>query len=492
MHASAAHARDQDSLMKTFITDDFLLHGETARTLYHVYAAPQPIIDYHCHLQPDQIAANRTFDNLHQIWLEGDHYKWRAMRTNGIAETYLTGSASEREKFQAFAATVTKALRNPLYHWTHLELLRYFGIDDLLNESSAEAIWCEANRQLPHMPVHHLLTQSKVEVVCTTDDPADSLEFHEAIRSHGSLRTKVYPTFRPDKVFTVDQPSIFRAWIEKLSNAGGMDATSFDGLLSALRKRHDDFHALGSRLSDHGMSALDAQDCTPEEAAKIFDRALSGQAVAPTEAAMFRSFMMLFFGHLDAEKGWTKQLHIGVRRNNNTRLFRSIGADAGFDSIDDKPQASGLAKYLDDLDRDNRLPKTILYNLNPADNYLFGTMTGNFQDGSVAGKVQFGSGWWFLDQKEGMEWQINALSNLGLLSRFVGMLTDSRSFLSYTRHEYFRRILCNLIGSDVDRGELPRDMGLLGAMVVDVCYGNASRFFGFELPTATTASSSSS
>ncbi len=473
--------------MKTFITDDFLLHSETARALYHLYAAPQPIIDYHCHLAPDQIAANRTFENLHQIWLEGDHYKWRAMRTNGIDEKYLTGSATEREKFQAFAATVPKAVRNPLYHWTHLELLRYFGIDDLLDESSAEAIWSEAHRQLPNMPVHHLLTQSNVEVVCTTDDPADSLEFHEKIRTDGTLRTKVYPTFRPDKVFTVDQPTIFRAWIEKLSNTSSVDATSFDGLLAALRKRHDDFHAVGSRLSDHGMSALDAQDCSDEEAAKIFDSAMSGKVVSPTEASMFRSYMMLFFGHLDAEKGWTKQLHIGVRRNNNTRLFRAIGADAGFDSIDDKPQAAGLAKYLDDLDRDNRLPKTILYNLNPADNYLFGTMTGNFQDGSVAGKVQFGSGWWFLDQKEGMEWQINALSNLGLLSRFVGMLTDSRSFLSYTRHEYFRRILCNLIGRDVDRGELPRDMELLGSLVVDICYGNASRFFGFELPKASPA-----
>lgn len=468
--------------MKTFITENFLLQGDTAPELYHEYAKNQPIIDYHCHLPPDQIAANRVFDNLHQIWLEGDHYKWRAMRTNGIDEKFLTGAASEREKFQAFAATVAKALRNPLYHWTHLELLRYFGIDDLLDENSAEEIWDKANAQLPNMPVHHLLTKSNVEVVCTTDDPADSLEFHEKIRDHGNLRTKVYPTYRPDKVFTVDQPAVFRAWVEKLTHASGVDATSFDGLVAALRKRHDDFHALGSRLSDHGMSALDALDCTDEEAAAIFDKALSAQVVSPTEAAMFRSYMMLYFGKLDAEKGWTKQLHIGVRRNNNTRLFRAIGPDAGFDSIDDRPQAASLVKFLDDLDKENQLPKTILYNLNPADNYLFGTMIGNFQDGTIAGKIQFGSGWWFLDQKEGMEWQINALSNLGLLSRFVGMLTDSRSFLSYTRHEYFRRILCNMIGKDVDRGELPRDMKLLGSMVADICYGNASRFFGFALP----------
>ncbi len=468
--------------MKTFITENFLLQGDTAQELYHEYAKNQPIIDYHCHLPPDQIAANRVFDNLHQIWLEGDHYKWRAMRTNGIDEKFLTGAASEREKFQAFAATVAKALRNPLYHWTHLELLRYFGIDDLLDENSAEEIWAKANAQLPNLPVHHLLTKSNVEVVCTTDDPADSLEFHEKIRDDGNLRTKVYPTYRPDKVFTVDQPAVFRAWVEKLTNTSGVDATSFDGLVAALRKRHDDFHALGSRLSDHGMSALDALDCTDEEAAAIFDKALSAQVVSPSEAAQFRSYMMLYFGKLDAEKGWTKQLHIGVRRNNNTRLFRAIGPDAGFDSIDDRPQAASLAKFLDDLDKDNQLPKTILYNLNPADNYLFGTMVGNFQDGTIAGKIQFGSGWWFLDQKEGMEWQINALSNLGLLSRFVGMLTDSRSFLSYTRHEYFRRILCNMIGKDVDRGELPRDMKLLGSMVVDICYGNASRFFGFALP----------
>ncbi|MDQ8192339.1 glucuronate isomerase [Roseibacillus persicicus] len=466
--------------MKTFITNDFLLQSEVARELYHNYAKEQPIIDYHCHLPPDQIAENRTFENLYQVWLAGDHYKWRAMRSNGISERYCTGEGSDREKFDAFAKTVPKTLRNPLYHWTHLELQRYFGIDDLLDESSADAIWNEANSQLKDLPVHTLLEQSKVKAVCTTDDPVDSLEYHQQIKASG-LSTKVYPTFRPDKALAVDQPEAFNAWTDKLSEASGVDCGSFGSFLDALKQRHDFFHEMGGRLSDHGLSALDNEDCSETEAAVIFDEARAGREVSPEKAAKFRTYLMVFFGHLDAEKGWTKQLHLGALRNNNTRLLNELGPDTGFDSIGDFPQGQALSGYLDRLDSDNLLPKTVIYNLNPADNYMMGAMIGNFQDGTLAGKIQFGSGWWFLDQKEGMEMQINALSNLGLLSRFVGMLTDSRSFLSYPRHEYFRRILCNLIGKDVVNGELPHDMDLLGGMVSDICYGNAKNYFGLEL-----------
>jgi len=466
--------------MKTFITDDFLLHSDVAQELYHDHAKQQPIFDYHCHLPPDQIAANRRFDNLYQIWLEGDHYKWRAMRSNGVAERFCTGDATEREKFDAFARTVPRTLRNPLYHWTHLELLRHFGIDDLLDESTAESVWQRANEQLAETRVHDLLTRSRVAVVCTTDDPTDTLEHHRKIKEQGTLETRVYPTFRPDKALGVEQPAAFNAWTDKLAAASGTECATLDGFLGALKQRHDFFHEMGGRLSDHGMNALDEEDCTEREAAAIFNRARSGGQVSPGEAAAYRGFMMIFFGHLDAEKGWTKQLHLGALRNNNTRLLRKLGPDTGFDSIGDQPQAAALARYLDRLDQDDCLPKTVLYNLNPADNYLFGTMIGNFQDGTVPGKIQFGSGWWFLDQKEAMEWQLNALSNLGLLSRFVGMLTDSRSFLSYPRHEYFRRILCNLIGRDVANGELPRDMGLLAQIVRDICYGNARDYFGLE------------
>jgi glucuronate isomerase len=466
--------------MKTFITDDFLLQSDVAGELYHEHAKLQPIFDYHCHLPPDQIAANRRFDNLYRIWLEGDHYKWRAMRSNGVAERFCTGDATDREKFGAYAATVPRTLRNPLYHWTHLELLRYFGIDDLLDESMADSVWHRANEQLPGMGVHDLLSRSGVAVVCTTDDPTDTLEYHRRIREEGKLATRVYPTFRPDKALTVDQPAAFNAWTEKLAAASDIECGTLGGFLDALKQRHDFFHSMGGRLSDHGLNAVDADDCTEREATRIFAAARSGKQVTPAEAAAFRSFMMIVFGHLDAEKGWTKQLHLGALRNNNSRLLRALGPDTGFDSIGDQPQAAALARYLDRLDQDDRLPKTVLYNLNPADNYLFGTMIGNFQDGTVPGKIQFGSGWWFLDQKEAMEWQLNTLSNLGLLSRFVGMLTDSRSFLSYTRHEYFRRILCNLIGRDVMNGELPRDMALLGGMVRDICYGNARDYFGLE------------
>jgi glucuronate isomerase len=470
------------SPMKTFITKNFLLHSKPARTLYHEFAKDEPIFDYHCHLPPDQIAANRSFKNLYDIWLAGDHYKWRAMRSNGVAEKYCTGDASDFEKFKAFAKTVPHTVRNPLYHWTHLELKRFFGIDTLLNETTAKEIWDEANEKLasPEMSVHGLLRSNRVAVVCTTDDPTDTLEHHQTLAAAGTLKTRVYPTFRPDKALNVHQTEAWNAWTDRLAEVSGIDCNRFEAFLDALKSRHDFFHSLGGRLSDHGMETCLAEECSLEDASAIFDKARARREVTPAEAARFGSWLMIFFGRLDADKGWTKQLHLGAMRNNNSRLFRRLGPDTGFDSIGDFPQARALARYLDALDSTDQLPKLVLYNLNPADNYVFATMIGNFQDGTVPGKIQFGSGWWFLDQKEGMEWQINALSNLGLLSRFVGMLTDSRSFLSYSRHEYFRRLLCDIIGRDVKNGELPADYDLLGQLVKDICYANAKRYFGLE------------
>ena len=466
--------------MPTFITEDFLLSNDVDRELYHDYAAREPIHDYHCHLPSDQIAANKTFRNLYEVWLAGDHYKWRAMRSNGISEKFCTGDASDYDKFLAFARTVPRTLRNPLYHWTHLELKKYFGVTDLLDESTAKQIWNTANAQLADMPVAKIMHRSRVTVVCTTDDPTDSLEHHRKIRHDRKLKTRVYPTWRPDKALAVDQPVAFNAWTDKLSAASGIDCNNFANFLVALEQRHEFFHKNGCRLSDHGLSYCYADDCTEAEAAQTFSDARSGDQVSCDQADAFRSFLMIFFGELDAVRGWVKQIHLGALRNNNTRLLRTLGPDTGFDSIGDWPQADTISRYLDKLDQNNRLPKTILYNLNPADNYVLATMIGNFQDGTVPGKIQFGSGWWFLDQKEGMESQINALSQLGLLSRFVGMLTDSRSFVSYPRHEYFRRILCNMIGRDVVNGELPRDMKLLGGMVRDISYRNAKTYFGLE------------
>jgi glucuronate isomerase len=471
--------------MSVFITDDFLLHSDSARELYHEYAAGEPIFDYHCHLPPAEIAENKSFPNLGNIWLAGDHYKWRAMRANGVDERFCGGDADDKEKFLAYARTVPRTIRNPLYHWTHLELKRFFGIDTLLSEETAEAIWEETREKLarPEMSVHGILSNHRVSVVCTTDDPVDRLESHRRIREDGTLATRVYPTFRPDKALSVDQPEAFNGWTDRLAEVSGVDCASLDSFLEALKQRHDFFHEMGCRLSDHGMTRCDDADCTDAEARVAFDKARAGKAVPADEAIRFRSYMMVFFGRLDADRGWTKQLHLGAMRNNNSRRFKQLGPDTGFDSIGDYPQAQGLAGYLDRLDRTGQLPKTILYNNNPTDNYIFATMIGNFQDGSVPGKMQFGSGWWHLDQIEGMEWQLNALSNLGLLSRFVGMLTDSRSFLSYPRHEYFRRILCNLIGRDVENGELPRDMKLLGGIVRDICFRNAEAYFGLETGT---------
>lgn len=465
-----------------FIHDDFLLQTATAKRLYHQYAAAAPILDYHCHLPPKDVAENRRFANLFEIWLEGDHYKWRAMRANGVEETLVTGSAEPHEKFMAWARTVPATLRNPLYHWTHLELKRYFGIEELLDESTAEGVWERANEQLAGeaLRAQGILDKFGVVAVCTTDDPTDDLEYHRQIAAAG-VKTRVFPTFRPDRALLVSQPDLFNDWVGKLAAAANMDIDSFADFLDALKQRHDYFHSMGGRLSDHGLTSCYADFCTEQEAAGIFEEARSCQAARPEEHRRFASFMMLFFGRLDAEKGWTKQLHLGARRNNNSRMSGQLGPDTGYDSIGDWPQVEALGDYLDALDSEDALPKVIVYNLNPADNYAIATMVGNFQDGRTAGKIQFGSGWWFLDQKEAMEWQMNALSNCGLLSRFVGMLTDSRSFMSYPRHEYFRRTLCNLLGDDVEKGLLPDSDELLAPLVRGICHGNARRLLDLPL-----------
>ena len=466
-----------------FLNDDFLLKTEWSRLLYNSYAKSQPIYDYHCHLPPDQIAANRQFENLTQIWLAGDHYKWRAMRAASINEDLITGkNTSDYDKFLAYCSVVPSLLRNPLHHWSHLELRRYFGIDLLIDEANAPQIWKLANAGLakPALTTHGILTSNKVAVVCTTDDPADTLEHHIAIAQSG-LTTRVYPTFRADKLMAVGAPAVFNAWADTLAACADVDVNSLVALLDALDKRHAFFHSLGGRLSDHGLENLPDADCTRVEADAIFSNVRAGRGATAEQTAKWVWFVMIYLGQLDAKRGWTKQLHLGPLRNNNSRLLKRLGADAGVDSIGDFPQARGLSRYLDALDRDEQLPKVVLYNINPSDNYVFATMAGNFQDGITPGKIQFGSGWWFLDQKEGMEWQINALSQLGLLSRFVGMLTDSRSFLSYPRHEYFRRILCNLIGADVEAGLIPADEASLGKLVSDICHDNAAAYFGLEI-----------
>jgi glucuronate isomerase len=466
----------------SFIHDDFLLSNETARRLYHEYAEEHPILDYHCHLPPPDLAGNRQFANLFEIWLEGDHYKWRAMRANGVAEQFCTGNVDPYQKFLAWARTVPNTLRNPLYHWTHLELKRYFGIDELLDESSAQRIWDRANELLAteELRAQGILGKFHVTALCTTDDPTDDLSCHKALAASG-LATKVFPAFRPDKALNVHLPDLFNPWVAKLEAASGASVASFHDFVDALARRHDFFHQMGGRLSDHGLNWTFADFCDEKEAAAIFDKARRGQAATSVEQARFATFLMLEFGRWDAARGWTKQLHLGARRSNNTRRYHELGPDTGFDSIGDWPQADALANYMDRLDQENKLPKMVLYNLNPADNYAFATMIGNFQDGPVAGKIQFGSGWWFLDQKEAMTWQMNALSNCGLISRFIGMITDSRSFMSYPRHEYFRRVLCDLFGRDMEAGELPDSDDLVGPMIRNICYGNARQFLGLDI-----------
>jgi len=465
--------------MNGFLTEDFLLSNDAARRLYRQFAAAQPILDYHCHLSPRDIAENRRFANLFEIWLEGDHYKWRAMRANGVAEKYITGDATPYEKFLAWARTVPYTLRNPLYHWTHLELQRYFGITELLDETSAPSIWERANAVLSTLTAHAILKKFNVEVVCTTDDPTDDLCHHRAI-AKSQLPTQVFPAFRPEKALAIGDPE-FLPWVAKLSQIANVDVPDLSGLLKALNHRHDSFHALGCRLSDHGLIHCYATPCSERAAAAIFAKARAGKAISEDERAHFASFMMLFFGRLDAEKGWTKQLHLGALRNVNTTARQKIGADAGYDTIGDFPQASHLAAYLDLLEQENALPQMILYNVNPADTFQFATLIGNFEDGERPGKIQYGSAWWFLDQKQGITAQLDALSSAGLLSRFIGMITDSRSFMSYPRHEYIRRVLCDLIGQDVMRGELPNDDAVLGRLIQDICYWNAKQYL--QLPT---------
>jgi len=471
-----------------FIGEHFLLHNRVAQRLYRQFAEPEPIVDFHCHLSPKDIAENRQFANLSEIWLEGDHYKWRAMRANGVAEKFCTGAATPFEKFRAWAATVPHTLRNPLYHWTHLELKRYFGIDELLDEQSAARSWKKANGILaqPHFSTRGILKKFKVTTVCTTDDPTDDLRHHKKIAADGAA-TRVYPTFRPDKALGVGDPKALNAWVRRLEQASGMNITNLEDFISALRQRHDYFHANGCRLSDHGLAQCPATLCPDKTAAAILAKARRGKEASPEEQAQFATCLMLHFGRWDAEKGWVKQLHLGALRNNNSRLLAKLGPDTGFDCIGDFPQAQAFVRYLDLLEQEGNLPKMIVYNNNPVDNYVFAAAIGSFQDGAIAGKMQFGSGWWFLDQKEGIQWQLNALSNVGLLSRFVGMVTDSRSFMSFPRHEYFRRVLCNLIGQEVESGELPNDQALLGVMIRNICYNNASHFLALPEPTKPTA-----
>lgn len=468
--------------MKQFLDDNFVLQTETAQQLYHEHAKKLPIIDYHCHLDPKLIAENYQFDNLGEIWLAGDHYKWRAMRTNGVDERFCTGKdTTDWEKFEKWAETVPYTMRNPLYHWTHLELKTAFGVTKLLKPETAKEIFdiCTAKLRTPEFSARGMMKHYNVETVCTTDDPVDSLEYHLSLKKEG-FSIKILPTWRPDKAMAVEVPADFRAYVEKLSAVSGVSISKFADLIAALRNRHDFFASVGCKLSDHGIEEFYAEDYTTAEIENIFNKVYGGKELTKEEIIKFKSAMLFEGAIMDWEKGWTQQFHYGAIRNNNTRLFNQLGPDTGFDSIGDFTIAKAMSKFFNRLDTNNQLAKTIIYNLNPRDNDLIATMIGNFQDGSVAGKIQFGSGWWFLDQKTGMEAQMNSLSNLGLLSRFVGMLTDSRSFLSYPRHEYFRRILCNLIGNDVEEGLLPAsELPFLGQLVENVSYYNAKNFFKF-------------
>ena len=465
----------------TLITENFLLETGFARRLYHEFAEDMPILDYHCHLPAREIAEDKRWANLAQIWLHGDHYKWRAMRSNGVAERYCTGTASDWDKFRKWAETLPCLLRNPLYHWSHLELKRYFGVSELLSPLTARRIWDRCNRKLnqPSFSARGLMKQSRVVLVCTTDDPVDSLEYHQAIARDAKFKVRVLPAWRPDNGMAVESPTAFNAWLNQLGAAAQTNIRDFDSYLEALRKRHAFFHATGCRLSDHGLDTAYAEDYTDREIRTIFRKIRNGKSAAAPEILKFKSAMLYEFGVMDHEKGWTQQYHFGAMRNNNTRMFKTIGPNTGFDSIGDLPIAGPLSRLLDRLDQSGRLTRTILYGINPRDNALLATMLGNFQDGVVPGKIQLGSGWWFLDQKDGIERQIEVLSQMGLLSRFVGMLTDSRSFLSYTRHEYFRRILCNILGNDIAKGLIPNDLKLVGGMVKDICFNNAAKYFGF-------------
>ena len=467
------------STIKPFLGENFLLENSVAEILFHEYAKDQPIIDYHCHLPPDQIALNHGFANLTKIWLDGDHYKWRAMRTLGISEEFITGAAPDQEKFTKWASAVPYTIRNPLFHWTHLELKRYFGVDRMLNEQTALEIFnhCSALLNQEEYSTQNLLQKMNVEIVCSTDDPIDDLQHHRNFQAAAD-RFRLLPAFRPDKAILIQREQ-FIDYIRQLGEVVDREINSLADLLTCLQNRIEYFHALGCRLSDHGLEQVPAAPFTDTEADKILQKRLAGQQIYPGEALLYSSAVLYHLGKMYASHKWTMQLHLGALRNNSSRMKGILGPDTGFDSIGDFSQAAALSRFLNRLDEEDTLPKTILYNLNPSDNEVMATMTGNFNDGSVRGKIQFGSGWWFLDQKDGMEKQMNALSNMGLLSCFVGMLTDSRSFMSFPRHEYFRRILCNLIGKDVHNGELPNDLPWLGSIVQDICYRNAKRYFEF-------------
>ena len=467
--------------MKDFLDKDFLLKTTTAKRLFHDYAADMPIIDYHCHLSPKDIAEDRIFNNIAEVWLHGDHYKWRAMRTNGIHESYCTGDKTDFEKFEQWAATVPYTMRNPLYHWTHMELQRYFNVTEQLSPANAKAVYehCNALLQTKEFSVRNLLRKMKVKLVCTTDDPVDALEYHKAMQEEGA-DIQMVPAFRPDMAMNVGNTESFLQYVKKVEAAAGMQVHTFDDYLMALKNRHDFFAQMGCRVSDHGLEEIYADEHTAEEIIIIFERLLKGETLCLTCQRQFKSAMLVHFAEWDHEKGWVQQFHLGALRNNNTRMLNQLGPDTGWDSIGTFDQGKALSKFLNGLDTRDKLTKTILYNLNPADNEVLATMVGNFNDGSVAGKIQFGSGWWFLDQKDGIIKQLNALSNMGLLSRFVGMLTDSRSFLSFPRHEYFRRILCDLIGTEVEEGELPNNIEWLGKMVQDICYNNNVNYFNWK------------
>jgi glucuronate isomerase len=466
--------------MKPFLDRHFLLQSKTAQHLYHDVASQMPIIDYHCHLIPQQIADDIHFENLTQIWLAGDHYKWRAMRANGVDEKYCTGNATDEEKFRKWAETVPATIRNPLYHWTHLELQRYFGITGLLNAESADRIYHQANEMLAEssFSVRNLIRKMNVEVICTTDDPVDNLEHHKKLAEDG-FETRVLPTWRADKSMAIENGDAYNQYLDKLSEVSGTSISTYMDLLTALSQRHQYFHDMGCRISDHGLESFYAAEFDHQEIEKIFLKARSGKETNESDIRKFKSAMLIELAVMDHEAGWAQQFHVGALRNNNTRRFYELGPDTGFDSIGDFSMARDMSRFFDRLEQQGQLAKTIVYNLNPVDNALMATMMGNFGDGNTPGKMQFGSGWWFLDQKYGMIDQMNTLSSLGLLSRFVGMLTDSRSFMSYPRHEYFRRILCDLVGTDVEAGEIPNDPSLLEGLIRDICYHNAKDYFGF-------------
>lgn len=467
------------SANQTFINDNFLLENKFAEELYHNYSKNQPIIDYHNHLNPQFIAEDKIFDNITQVWINGDHYKWRAMRTLGINEQFVTGNGSDKDKFINWAKTVPYTMRNPLYHWTHLELARYFDIYDLLNEKSAEKIYIETTEKINSQAysTQNLLKKVNAELVCTTEDPIDSLEFHQKLTKN-PIGTKMSTAFRPDKAILISNDG-YNAYLDTLGDVSGVAIHTYSDLCSALRKRIEFFNQNGCKLSDHGLDQIYFENFTESEVASIFKKKRENRIITPEEALKFQSAILLFLSETYHEFGWVQQFHLGALRNNNARMHSILGPDTGWDSIGDYPQAQKLSGFLNALDSKDKLTKTIIYNLNPADNEVMATMIGNFNDGSVKGKVQFGSGWWFLDQKDGMTKQLNALSNMGLISCFVGMLTDSRSFLSFPRHEYFRRILCNLLGDEIKRGELPNDMEWIGKLVADISYNNAKDYFKF-------------